>query len=262
MKNNEKTKRILITAGPTNEYIDEVMKITNMSTGRLGIELTKRYLESGANVTLIATRSVIRSGLFEKYHLKDNPNLKSIPIETTEDMYNTLEKEKETNYDMIIHSSAVGDYKPEFTFRMEDMAEEIVNKIKEGKITYDEILSVLTNPNCKVKDDTKISSYEKHLTVKLTLTTKLISHLRSWYPNSTLIGFKLLENVSKDHLIKVAQNLCTKNNMDYIIANDLHDLRNGEHLSFLVNSEGYQNIEFHSPQDIFDTTTKILIRKK
>ena len=39
--NKENTKRVLITAGPTNEYIDEVMKITNMSTGRLGVELTK-----------------------------------------------------------------------------------------------------------------------------------------------------------------------------------------------------------------------------
>ena len=56
-------KKILITAGPTNEYIDEVMKITNMSTGRLGIELTKNYLNEGCEVTLIATRSVVRSNL-------------------------------------------------------------------------------------------------------------------------------------------------------------------------------------------------------
>ena len=45
-----KEKNILITAGPTNEYIDEVMKITNMSTGRLGIELTKNYLNEGDEV--------------------------------------------------------------------------------------------------------------------------------------------------------------------------------------------------------------------
>lgn len=237
MKNNNETKRILITAGPTNEYIDEVMKITNMSTGRLGIELTKRFLEEGSKVTLIATRSVIRSGLFEKYHLIDNPGLKNIPIETTEDMYNALEKERENNYDLVIHSSAVGDYKPEFSFRMEDMAEEIATAIAEGKITYEEILNILTKPSCKVNDDTKISSYEPHLTVKLTLTTKLISHLKEWYPNSILVGFKLLENVPKEHLMEVAQKLCIKNNMDYIIANDLHDLRNGEHLSFLVNKE-------------------------
>jgi len=253
-------KKILITAGPTNEYIDEVMKITNMSTGRLGIELTKKYLENGDEVTLIATRSVFRGGLFEKYNLKDRVNLKSIPIETTDDMYNALESESKSEYDLVIHSSAVGDYKPEFSFRMEDLAMEIAQNIKEGKTTYEEVLNILTNPNCKVNDNTKISSYEPHLTVKLTLTTKLISHLRVWYPNATLIGFKLLENVSKEYLMEVAQKLCIKNNMNYIIANDLHDLRNGEHLSFLVNKDGYQNTEFHSPEDIY-AKTKTFIYK-
>ena len=63
-------KNIIIDAGPTNERIDAVMKITNMSTGRLGIELTRNYLNEGAKVTLIATRSVFRSGLFEKYKLE------------------------------------------------------------------------------------------------------------------------------------------------------------------------------------------------
>ena len=247
-------KRILITAGPTNEYIDEVMKITNMSTGRLGIELTKNYLNEGYEVTLIATRSVLRSNLYERYNLGNNPNLKTIPIETTEDMLQALVNESKNKYDLVIHSSAVGDYKPEFSFRMEDLAEELANAIKEGLITKEEILSILTNPKCKVNDDTKISSYEPHLTVKLTLTPKLISRLRELFPEATLIGFKLLENVTKEHLLEVAKKLCIKNNMDYIIANDLHDLRQGTHLSFLVNKDGYQNEQFTSPEDIFNST--------
>ena len=247
-------KRILITAGPTNEYIDEVMKITNMSTGRLGIELTKNYLNEGYEVTLIATRSVLSSNLYERYNLGNNPNLKTIPIETTEDMLQALVNESKNKYDLVIHSSAVGDYKPEFSFRMEDLAEELANAIKEGLITKEEILSILTNPKCKVNDDTKISSYEPHLTVKLTLTPKLISRLRELFPEATLIGFKLLENVTKEHLLEVAKKLCIKNNMDYIIANDLHDLRQGTHLSFLVNKDGYQNEQFTSPEDIFNST--------
>ncbi|MBR1984312.1 MAG: hypothetical protein IKA31_01080, partial [Clostridia bacterium] len=246
-------KRILITAGPTNEYIDEVMKITNMSTGRLGIELTKNFLKEGCAVTLICTRSVARSGLYEKYDLKNKENLKTVQIETTEDMYNALENEKNEKYNLVIHASAVGDYKPEFSFKMEDMANELLEKIKAG-ITYEEILETLTNPKCKLNDNTKISSYEPNLTVKLTLTTKLISRLKEWFPSSILVGFKLLENVEKEHLVEVAQKLCIKNNMDYIIANDLHDLRQGQHLSFLVNKEGYQNVEFHSPEDIFEET--------
>lgn len=256
-----KEKNILITAGPTNEYIDEVMKITNMSTGRLGIELTRNYLNDGANVTLIATRSVFRSGLFEKYNLANNTKLKGIQIETTEDMYNALKNESKNKYDLVIHSSAVGDYKPEFSFLLEDLADELATAIYNGKTTKEEILNILTNPNCKVNDDTKISSYEPNLTVKLTLTTKLISHLREWYEDATLVGFKLLENVPKEHLMEIAKKLCIKNNMDYIIANDLHDLRQGHHLSFLVNKEGYQNIEFHSLEDIYSTTKELVLKK-
>ena len=255
-------KKVLITAGPTNEYIDEVMKITNMSTGRLGIELTRNYLNEGASVTLIATRSVFRSGLFERYGLSNVDNLKSIPIETTEDMLNALESQSVNKYDLVIHSSAVGDYKPEFTFRMEDLADEILELVESGKVSKEELLGVLVDPKCKVNDDTKISSYEPNLTVKLTLTTKLISHLREWYPNALLVGFKLLENVEKEYLMEVARNLCIKNKMDYIIANDLHDLRQGEHLSFLVNEEGYQNVEFHSPDDIFNETNRLMLKRK
>ena len=244
-------KKILITAGPTNEYIDEVMKITNMSTGRLGVELTRNFLSNGCSVTLICTRSVVRGGLYEKYGLASKDNLKTVSIETTEDMYKALENESKDKYDLVIHASAVGDYKPEFSFRMEDLAKELLEL--ENK-NYESILETLTNPKCKVNDDTKISSYEKHLTVKLTLTTKLISHLKEWFPGSVLVGFKLLENVTKDHIIEVAQKLCVKNSMDYIIANDLADLRKGNHVSYLVNKDGYLNHDFHSPTDIFEKT--------
>ena len=246
-------KKILITAGPTNEYIDEVMKITNMSTGRLGIELTKNFLQANESVTLICTRSVARSGLFERYKLSSAERLKVVQIETTQDMYNALEKEKGVDYDLVIHASALGDYKPEFSFKMEDMAKELLATIEKG-YSYESILNVLTNPKCKLNDDTKISSYEPNLTVKLTLTPKLISNLRNWFPSSTLVGFKLLENVSKENLISVAEKLCIKNNMDFIIANDLADLRKGNHISYLVNKDGYQNYEFHSPEDIYNKT--------
>ena len=243
-------KRVLITAGPTNEYIDEVMKITNMSTGRLGVELARNFLKEGCFVTLVCTRSVARGGLYERYHLSNDANLRTVQIETTDDMYNALEKESENKYDLVIHASAVGDYKPVFSFKMEDMAKELVEAIRVDS-SYETIFNVLTNPKCKVNDDTKISSYEENLTVKLGLTTKLIKRLKGWFPDSVLVGFKLLENVSKEHIIEVANKLCIKNEMDYIIANDLADLRKGNHVSYLVNKDGYLNHDFHSPDDIF-----------
>lgn len=253
--------KVLITGGPTNEYIDEVMKITNMSTGRLSVNLAKMFADVGAEVTLVCTRSVARSGLYFENQLAVNAHVKTIPIETTEQMLKALEAESlaDEKYDLIVHASAVGDYKADFTFRMEDMAEEISEVIigapEDQPLTKDDliklILPVLTNPVCKVNDDTKISSYEPNLTVKLGLTPKIIANLRRWFPDAHLVGFKLLENVTKDHIIEVGQKLCIKNSMDYIIANDLHDLRAGNHISYLVNSDGYCNVDFHSPSDIF-----------
>lgn len=253
-------KKILITGGPTNEYIDEVMKITNMSTGRLSVNLTKYFADKGYEVTLICTRSVARSGLYYEKELATNPKVKTIQIETTQQMLTALADESTngTDYDLIVHASAVGDYKADFTFKMEDMAKEIYEIIDtnlwddmrsdEDKINL--ILGVLTNPKCKVNDDTKISSYEPNLTVKLGLTPKIIANLRSWFANAKLVGFKLLENVTKEHIIEVAKKLCNKNNMDYIIANDLHDLRQGNHISYLVNKDGYADVDFHTPEDI------------
>ena len=254
-------KKILITAGPTNEYIDEVMKITNISTGRLGIELTNELSSRGYEVTLVCTRSVTYNSLYFKYDLENNPLVKTVKIETTEQMLQALTAEalEGNTYDLVVHAAAVGDYKPEFTFKMEDMASEISEMLYEEfngelpvseQIVTSKILDVLTRPYCKVDDDTKISSYEPNLTVKLGLTPKLISHLKDWFPEAILVGFKLLENVTKDHIIEVATKLCNKNNMNYIIANDLHDLRQGKHISYLCNKDGYCNVDFYSPQDI------------
>lgn len=247
-------KRVLITGGPTNEYIDEVMKITNMSTGSLTLSLADRALEQGDEVTVIVTNSVLKSALFADYGFKNGGRgIKVVPIETTQDMYEALKAEAESGlvYDTVIHASAVGDYKPQFSFRMEDMADELADDIMNaGTLERDElrdlILATLTDPECKVNDDSKISSYEPHLTVKLTLTVKLIANLRRWFPNATLIGCKLLENVPREHLIDVAHHLCVKNDMDYIMANDLAELRNGQLIRYLVNRDGYTGIALNS----------------
>ena len=67
--------------------------------------------------------------------------MKTVQIETTEDMYKALESESKEKYDLVIHASAVGDYKSEFSFRMEDLAKEIC-EIKDK--SYENVLDVLT----------------------------------------------------------------------------------------------------------------------
>ncbi|MCQ2550833.1 MAG: hypothetical protein MJ146_01390 [Clostridia bacterium] len=233
--------RIIITGGPTNEPIDEVMKITNMSTGSLSTELANRFLDAGYEVTLVLNNMV-------KYETKSD-NLKLIWIETTDDMLKALEEESKFGCDALIHASAVGDYKSDFSFLLEDLAKEI---FEAKPASAEEILKIMEDPKCKLYDGSKISSYQKNLTVKLGLTPKIIARLREWYPDSLLIGCKLLENVPKEELFEVATKLAKKNNMDYIMANDLADLRKGMKARYLVTKEGFTGKTLDEPKDIFE----------
>lgn len=252
-KGVEKMKNILITGGPTVEPIDEVMKITNFSTGSLSVNLAEDFLANGDFVCLVVNHIV------DLKRIEEHPNLKISWVETTEEMMQAIyEESKLADYDVVIHASAVGDYKAAFTFRMEDLAEELFQKSQEtnGFTSPEDILAVMTAPKCKLDDSSKISSYQPNLTVKLGLTPKIILNLRSWFPNAKLIGCKLLENVSKEELFQVATKLCVKNNVDYILANDLADLRRGETARYVVNKAGYTEIKLETPKEIFEFAIK------
>ncbi len=240
----ENTKKIIITGGPTNEPIDEVMKITNMSTGSFSKALAKTFLENGYDVTLILNKSIYREDIPKDVNL--------VLAETTDDMIEQIrEQAGKNNFDVCIHASAVGDYKADFSFLMQDMAEEIFANIESIK-SADDILAIMQNPSCKIDNSSKISSYQSDLTVKLGLTPKIISSLREWMPNTLLIGCKLLENVPKEELFEVAQKLCKKNNMDYIMANDLADLRHGKKARYLVDKSGYTGKTLEDAVAVFD----------
>lgn len=243
-------KNIIITGGPTNEFIDEVMKITNMSTGSLSISLTELFLKKGYRVTLIINRSVSIKDLRSYEELGQ---LIVHPVETTEEMLNSLKglSGKDICYDMILHAAAVGDYKADFSFLMDTLAHELFEGFKKDMFKdEDQLLKYLEAGSYRIDNQSKISSYQDSLAVKLGLTPKIIGNLKDWYPESLLVGCKLLEKVTKEELYQVAQKLATKNKMDYILANDLNDLRMGKASRYLVNSEGYTGVELKTSEDI------------
>lgn len=243
-------KRILITGGPTNEFIDEVMKITNMSTGSLAVSLGEHFLRGGYEVCMVLNHSVFSRDLTAAAGAVERCRI--IGIETTEDMYRAIETESGKNpYDAVIHASAVGDYKAEFSFLLEDLAEEIYMK-KDLLDSPEAVLTLMENPGCRLDDSSKISSYQKNLTVKLGLTPKIIGRLREWFPDALLVGCKLLENVSKEELFEVAAALCRKNRMDYILANDLADLRKGMPARYLVGNDGFTGTVLEDPKAIYE----------
>ncbi len=97
-------KRVLVTAGPTLEYIDPIRVITNRSSGKMGIALAEEALSRGAEVTLIHGPTVAIPQI----------NIKRIAVETTQEMYQAVVSElKSEKYDIMVAAAAAADWTPE-----------------------------------------------------------------------------------------------------------------------------------------------------
>ena len=252
-------KNIIITAGPTNERIDAVMKITNMSTGALGAIITDTFLEDKKDE--IGTIFYISTKLSYKPRI-ESENVKFVTVESTDDLISALEKIfSENKIDIIIHSAAVGDYAGKYVIRAEDLVDELFELIKncddKSMISKEKLLSVFENPKCVCNDETKISSYEPHLMTMLKLTPKVISKIKKMAPNVTLVGFKLLEGVSKEELYDVASKLREKNDANYIVANDLSKIGSGKHWAMILGNEGIIT-ECETKKEIAKSLEKLL----
>ena len=96
-------KKVLITAGPTIEYIDPVRVITNQSTGKTGVLLASEFVSAGAKVTLIYGPG------------KELPpkGVKLVRVETSKEMFDAVRKEMKQKFDIVILAAAVSDYTPE-----------------------------------------------------------------------------------------------------------------------------------------------------
>lgn len=235
-------KKILITGGPTDESIDEVMRITNMSTGKFSMNLAKKFQAEGWELCLIINEKIDSSSLSEKTRV--------VKVLSAADMDAAIKAEKNWKPDVILHLSAVGDYKTDFVFSMADLAEEIFTRIEDIEGPQ-EIYDILMNPECKLDRGTKLTSNQIDLTVKLDLTAKIIAGLRETFPDSLIVGAKLLEGVSKEALYEAASLLCIKNDVDYILANDLADLRKGDPTRYLVDKTGYLGLKLEDIDSIY-----------
>ena len=94
-------KRILITAGPTQEAIDPVRFITNHSSGKMGYALAKMAVLRGADVTLV-------SG---PVSIQPFAGIKTVSVRSAQQMFEAVTQRSAEN-DVIIMCSAVADYRP------------------------------------------------------------------------------------------------------------------------------------------------------
>lgn len=94
-------KKVLVTAGPTQEAIDPVRYITNHSSGKMGYALAKAAMLRGAEVTLVSGPCSITPP----------PFVKVVPVVTAKDMFDAVTSVS-AQQDIIIKAAAVADYRP------------------------------------------------------------------------------------------------------------------------------------------------------
>lgn len=233
-------KKIVITAGGTSEKIDNVRKITNSSSGKLGMTIANHLLKENDDLIIyyVCSKNSLRP--LDK-------RLKVIEIDDTISLKNKIENlllnEK---IDYFIHSMAVSDYMTDYVTTIERIKASIKNISN-----LEEAFS-----NIEIINGNKISSYEDNLVIVLKQTPKIISIIKDLSPQTYLVGFKLLDGVSKEELISVAKKLRDKNKCDLVVANDLATIRNGEHIAYIIDKNN-EIEESHGKDDI----AKKLVRR-
>ena len=95
-------KKVVVTAGPTQESIDPVRYITNHSTGKMGYSIARICALRGADVTLVSGPVSIEPPMF----------VNVVNVKSAHDMFEAVKKEGE-DADIIIKAAAVADYRPD-----------------------------------------------------------------------------------------------------------------------------------------------------
>lgn len=94
-------KRILVTAGATQEALDPVRYLTNHSTGKMGYAIAKAAMLRGAKVTLVSGQTALSPPLF----------VDVVPVVSAQDMYEAVEQRFDAT-DILVMAAAVADYRP------------------------------------------------------------------------------------------------------------------------------------------------------
>lgn len=149
----------IVTAGPTFEPLDDVRRLTNFSTGRLGTELANFLVARGHNVVLLLGDSATWAGEQHAQTL--------LRFSSTDDLRSKLKACSRKKVHALFHAAAVNDF------------------------AFGKMFTCDTNGNLKrFTPSKKISTRGSQLLVELVPTPKIIASLRQWYPSTSIIGWK------------------------------------------------------------------------
>jgi len=164
----------LVTAGPTFEPLDDVRRLTNFSTGRLGTELANFLAARGHTITLLIGESATWNGERRVQHVHT--------FTTTRDLGDRLKSLADGKVDAIFHAAAVSD----FSFGR------LFTRRADGRLA-------------PCRRTHKLSTRRGELLVELRPTAKLIARLRAWYPSALLVGWKFEADGRRAEAVRAAQ---------------------------------------------------------
>ena len=163
----------VVTAGPTFETMDNVRRLTNFSTGRLGTELANFLTVRGHAVTLLVGEQATHAGPRRAARIER--------FTTTADLMEKLQALSKQEVGAVFHAAAVSD----FTFG------KIWLRSEQGELR-------------EVKAG-KISTRQGTLLAELVPTPKIIANLRAWYPTAKLVGWKFEVDGDRASVLRAAE---------------------------------------------------------
>ena len=176
--------KVIVTCGPSYEPVDEVRRITNFSTGELGVLLSTAF--AGAGFETICLRGVAAT------HAATPAGASVRPFTTNDDLADQMRAlGKAGDVAGVFHAAALCDYRVR---RIDDAHGNEVG-------------------------GAKIASRSGALTIQLEPATKLIAQLREWFPTSFLVGWKYELDGTPAEAISKAHRQVIENRTDACIVN-------------------------------------------
>lgn len=179
--------RCVVTAGPTYEPLDQVRRLTNLSTGRLGSELVNFLSARGHEVTLLMGQLATWRG--ERHAARVET------FTTTADLGNRLRGLADRQVDAVFHAAAVSDFSFGKIWQRSSAGD--LSELKSGKL----------------------STRQGTLLAELVPTQKIIAQLRDWFSKARLVGWKYEVDGDKAGVIKAAKAQLDECRTDVCVAN-------------------------------------------
>lgn len=197
-----KDLKVIVTSGATQEPLDNVRFLTNISRGSFGAMIADEAVIQGAQVHYVHGKHAVIPHFIH--------SMKDIQVTSVVDLLRELERLLLLeDADVVIHAMAVSDFQ----------------------------VDMILNYQGRELRGEKINAGQS-LTVHLKPTPNIIPRIKAWKNNVFLVGFELEPVDEEAELIDIGRRSLVKNHMDMCVVRRLHRIKKEDHDAIFVNIKG------------------------